>query len=817
MNHRHPWLAILLSLSLAACASTGLGSLINGPTPMPGAGANPVPTTSAVFLLTAPAGTDPTAGVAFELVDPVTGLSYNTDRRPMTATADGRWRVELSVPVGSLLRYRYLRTTPETRLEAEPSGAPIRYRVAYVSGLTQIEDLASAWSPDRYQGPAGRILGRLIDAASGQPVGEAIVTAAGQTTFSDAEGRFRLEGLAPGLHNLVAYHPEGAYRPAQQGAVLAADSTTPAEIPLTPATAVTITFELTMPSTSQPVSLAGNLRSLGAVFADLPGGVELSSARLPALVPVDDQHALFLTQLYAGTDLHYKYTLGDGLWNAERDSQGAFRTRQWIVPETDATIMDTVAAWGTGQAPLRFTVRPPAETAADDVLAIQFDPFTWFEPLPMQPAADGGWQLDLLAPLGMSNELHYRYCRNWVCQSPESGLTIDSQSDRLLAPASPGALQSDQIEHWSATIPASLGPTIVAAEITPRPGFELGVELSPRYQPGWIRFDRLAINRAQQLGATAITLTPVWILTGSPQVPRIEFDPRQARFEADVLAFSRQTNAAGLELVLRPELQPASGSDEQWWSTGQRDRGWWTVYYEELRSFLISQASLAQAAGAGKLVLTGGQLAPGFPTGTLPDGAPSGAPQEGQLFWDDLLTGIRSVYDGRLAYELVLTDRLAAMPPSLEAFDEVHVHWRAPLGAGQDISAMQAEASRYLDLVLLPRIPIGLPVVLSLEYQSIQGAADACPPLPDGRCLPAAAFDIGAEGTAELAVDLAGQASAINAVLLEGADHPEITGLYVRRYFPLVPLEDKSASVYGKPAAEVLRYWYMRLQAAAGP
>jgi hypothetical protein len=46
-----------------------------------------------------------------------------------------------------------------------------------------------------------------------------------------------------------------------------------------------------------------------------------------------------------------------------------------------------------------------------------------------------------------------------------------------------------------------------------------------------------------------------------------------------------------------------------------------------------------------------------------------------------------------------------------------------------------------------------------------------------------------------------GQAAAINAVLFEAYARPyAIAGFYVRRYNPLVALQDRSASVNGKPA-----------------
>ena len=85
------------------------------------------------------------------------------------------------------------------------------------------------------------------------------------------------------------------------------------------------------------------------------------------MVRVDATHALLLTQLYAGTDLRYKYTLGDGLWNAERDANGGFVTRQLIVPEQGPVVQDTVASWRSpAYAGLTFHVTVPANTPASD-------------------------------------------------------------------------------------------------------------------------------------------------------------------------------------------------------------------------------------------------------------------------------------------------------------------------------------------------------------------------------------------------------------------------------------------------------------------
>jgi hypothetical protein len=73
------------------------------------------------------------------------------------------------------------------------------------------------------------------------------------------------------------------------------------------------------------------------------------------------------------------------------------------------------------------------------------------------------------------------------------------------------------------------------------------------------------------------------------------------------------------------------------------------------------------------------------------------------------------------------------------------------------------------------------------------------------------AFDLGSEGNAFLQVNLKEQAEAIYAILAEAYVQPSIHGVYVRRYNPIVELNDKSASVNGKPGQLVLEIWYPQI------
>jgi hypothetical protein len=227
----------------------------------------------------------------------------------------------------------------------------------------------------------------------------------------------------------------------------------------------------------------------------------------------------------------------------------------------------------------------------------------------------------------------------------------------------------------------------------------------------------------------------------------------------------------------------------------------------------MSYARMAQAVGADSLVLGGPEAAPALPGGRLADGSPSGAPGDAEARWRSLIDDVRNVYSGKIAFEIEDGAELQAPPPFLDAVDLVRVYWHVPLGTSNalDLASMQSAASAALDSLVQTPALAGIPIELSLEYLSIDGGATACTPRPDGSCLDNSVFDNGAVVDPDLKVDLTEQAQAINAVLIEAVKRPSIQGIYARRYNPAVALQDKSASVRGKPARDVLWYWYQRL------
>jgi hypothetical protein len=789
------------------------------PTPIPSGGTQ-LPAAEVVFTVTPPAGTPEDAGLQLVVLDEVTGLSYNALSNVMTRQSDGRWQARLTPAVGSLLRYRYTRQSPSASEEFDGFGRLVRERVLYVSGPLSQDDLIAAWIDAPYLGQTGRVTGHVVDAATSAPLAEILVSASGVTGYTDGEGAFRLDGLVPGLHSLVAFTTDGAYLPLQRQAIVAAESATPAELALEAAPLVSMAFEVALPEgtpESAPIRVAGNVRQFGAVFAELDGGVSTSAASMPVMVRVDSTHALMLTQLFAGTDLRYKYTLGDGLWNAERDASGGFVTRQLIVPAQERTLQDQVASWRSpAYAPLTFHVTVPANTPASDSISVQFNPFTWFEPIPMWKEADGTWTYVLNGPLDYSGPLAYRYCRNLQCGSADDIDTAGTTpTGRPVTPSAEPQTQADTVREWQWLAQEPLPPTdVTAPALSARAGYTVGYELLPAYQPSWYSYMPTALAEMAARGANAVVFTPTWTLQVSRPLPILGLDPSRSAFRSDLLAFAAEATRDGMQVGLRPTLTPAYGTLAEWWSGGTRDAAWWAVWYESYRSFILTQARLAADAGAATLILGGLEVAPALPSGALADGTPSGAPADADARWRTLISEVRSVFPGRVGFELEFGDALQTPPSFLDAVDEVHLRWHAPLtlGGPADVQSMQATAAGLLDDTVFaqPALP-GKPIVLHVEYASVEGGVDNCPAAPDGSCRAPSAFDLGAVVDPDLAVELTTQAQAYNALLLETNSRPEITGFFASADFPIVSLLDKSASPHGKPAQDVLTFWYQKL------
>ncbi len=333
----------LLALATAGCAlpPINLPGFSTSATAAPGLNiptATSLPRAQSVFIAQLPEPLADGESLALALLDEVTGLALNAQLYPMQQINAVTYSATLALPHHAIAKYRYVRLGAAQFAEDTALDGPIRYRLYSANGPAEVRDVISGWSDRPNTVQTGSIQGRIVNADTGSPVPDILVTAAGQRSFTDSAGRFNLQGVGVGTHNLVAYAIDGTFETFQQGATVASDLNTAVDVRLRAAPVVKVTFVVAAPNDVQgvPIRLAGNLLELGNTFADLKGGMSVVPERMPVMALLPDGRYSATVSLPAGSYLEYKYTLGDGFWNSEHSSSGAFRVRELVVPAADA-------------------------------------------------------------------------------------------------------------------------------------------------------------------------------------------------------------------------------------------------------------------------------------------------------------------------------------------------------------------------------------------------------------------------------------------------------------------------------------------------
>ncbi len=489
--------------------------------------------------------------------------------------------------------------------------------------------------------------------------------------------------------------------------------------------------------------------------------------------------------------------------------------RQLIVPQANTVIEDAVETWQSGNsAPILFEVSVPANTPPGDVVYIQFNPYGWTEPVPMWPMGNNQWAYKLFSPLNMLGNFTYRYCRDGECGSADDRATagpnpVGRQVSTSLTPQE----ITDTVDAWVWL--AETGPTsLVGSTIQARSsGFMAGVEFQPSYHPAWSAFIPQALQNVQAIGSNWVFLTPSWTyLRSQPLV--FTLVPGSDPLWSDSLQMVSQARALNLNTALfpTPHLPIAAAN---WWIDAPRDAGWWNEWFETYRQFALHHAGLAAQSGAQALILGGEWIAPALPGGPLANGNASGVPADAETRWQALIAEVRTQYKGAVLWAWPYAPGSLAAPPAfLSSTDGVYLLWQAPLTPAPNASKDQlaAEAGRLLDSEVAGfQAAVRKPVILGLAFPSAAAAGTNCLPDSQGRCLDWLALSRPNPDYPSLALNLQTQADLYQAMLEAVNARAWLGGVVSRGYYPPTSLHDKSASVHGKPAADVLWYWYPRL------
>ena len=798
----------VLAIILSACSLPFAGAS-TGATPTLTEEQLVTPNVDIQFNLTLPTALGAGERVVLEVVDEVTGLPYNTRQYDLTPVSANEYTTTLGFPQGSVLKYRYVKIGTGMVPEATLLSDEVRYRMLSTEKATNVTDHLQFWQDAPRQGETGTLTGQITSAATGQPLSDILVSAAGNLTFTDANGRFTLSEIFPGVHNVVIYAMDGAYATFQQGASVVAGETTPVEIALTPRETVAVTFNVTPPNDALgiPIYMAGNIFQLGNTFSNLQGGMSIDPKQMPLLVGQSDNTFSITLNLYAGLDLRYKFTLGDGYWNAEQAENGGWKVRQLIVPDHDVTLDLTIADWRSSDAAaITFEITIPPEVSTGDEKFIQFKTREWTQPLPLWPLGDGQYLYILFSPLDRTVPIAYRFCRNENC---EQALNAEA----LAAAPSFQPTEIDQtiqltLSEWANWQPVDGPAEVVVANVPPKDSaYRTQIELTPEMDPTWRVYAPIGISEIAEIDANAIQFTPQWFWGADDRIqPQLGATPF-TYILSDLITTSQ---SQGLSVSLFPQVGPTDNLGS-YWATAEHSTQWWESWFTSYKTFILNYAQVAADTGVEQLVLGSKAVLPAFSGGYYLDGNITDAPASLDSDWTSLIGEVRAIFTGDLVWATNAQVSVDPLPEFIDQFDAIYVTVDAPL-ATADLPTADLIAANFWEVLNTQVYPIyestGKPILLALGYPSTANAVEGCL-LIDEACSNDGVF-LPAE-VSQAPVDLSLQVSIYNALLPIVADQDWVSGISIRGYNPVVTVMDGSSSIAGKPARDVIWYWFAGL------
>ncbi|MBV6392420.1 MAG: hypothetical protein KPEEDBHJ_01642 [Anaerolineales bacterium] len=832
---RWVYAALILALAGQACQISLFDPPAKPATATPdafSATSTPFPAAQVTFVVNIPEPLQQGEQVVVAVLDEVTGLPLNATQYPLNPRDSVTYTGAIPVPVNSVVKYRYGRMSGGSLIfEETVFGEAIRYRMHNAATSAEVQDVVAVWGDRATTRQTGVIAGSVFNADSNAPLPNILVTAGGIQVITDSQGRFELAGLPVGVHQLTAYSMDGLYQPFQQGANVEAAKSTLVDARVKPARLVSVTFNVTVPEDTMPgvpVRIAGNLAQLGNTFADLHGGMNVSTDRMPIMRLQPDGRYSYTIGLPAGAFIEYKYSLGDGYWNAEHDATGGWVVRKFVVPEQDATLDDRVQAWldSNKSGPILFEVGIPSVTPAADIIYIQFNVFGWTEPIPMWPlgVVDGRtrWAYQLYGPLNFFGALSYRYCRNGQCGSADDTQTVGaSPTGRQTTTSLLGQDLVDTVASWKwfenpETLP------LVGATIAPRAsGFVAGIEYQPTFRPNFSYYAWQTFANSKAIGSNFAVLTPSWTATSASP---LKFAPQPGQdplwIDTAIMASQARDNGLNVSIFPMPHFPPSGDSavsaSAQFWKNAPRDAAWWQAWFTRYRIFLVNYADLASQTGAQSIILGGEWVTPSLPGGLLPDGTPSNVPADAEAQWRGIIAEVRNRFKGQVLWALPYEKSSIASPVNfLRDVDGIYLLWSVPLATSPTATKddYASEAGRLLDNEINPLMILlgNKPVIIAAAYPSAAGAAGGCISNGAGGCLDYNALSRPNADISAASLSLQTQADIYEALLIAINARSWISGFVSRGYFMPVALQDKSASINGKPAANVLWYWYPRL------
>jgi hypothetical protein len=277
----------------------------------------------------------------------------------------------------------------------------------------------------------------------------------------------------------------------------------------------------------------------------------------------------------------------------------------------------------------------------------------------------------------------------------------------------------------------------------------------------------------------------------------------------------QEANTQGLHSTIFPTLHFNKDADE-WWQEAKRDSAWWDVWFERYQTFITYHADAATAGNASALILGGDLIYPALPDGKLSDGTSSGVPEDAIDRWSNIIAAAHQHYSGKIYWAASFERGLNTASELITQTDGLYLLWSAPLTNELDPeeNSLVEKMGTLLDEEIQPFHELnGGKCILAVSYASANGAASGCIPGEENKCISPARLDRPYADIPVVNVDLQEQVDLYNAIFTAVNQRNWIDGIVSRNFYYPAALQDKSASVNGKPALDVIWYWFPGLSA----
>ena len=755
------------------------------------------------LLLPEPISSDEAINIV--VLDEVTGLPYHRQQYEMEPKEENIYTTTLSIPLFSIIKYRYEKMGEEIVPEKTSNGQNVRYRLYHAVDQGAVDDFLYSWTGFGNTTAAGQFEAVVIDQDTGKPIPDILVSIGGQLNFTDSNGLINFTNLHPGTHNVLFYAISGEYQTFHQGAVIKEGKKTLAEVQLSANKPVEVTFIVTPPNDAAgaPVYLAGNFSQFGNTFSDLQGSMNIDSNRMSLLEPQNDGKLAIKSNLYSGTDFRFKFTLGDGYWNSELNADSELITRQLIVPDHDITLELDITAWHAPIfEPITFKTFIHPDIGYPGERYIQFKKDQWTEPIPLWPLGNGNYLYILYSPFEITTPISYRICLTKSCNTQNGGTFISSEAQ--VEPADQPITLTLNHDQWSSSNPKNSSDNINEAVFPYKSNdFHTSIELSPEMNPKW--FSRLpsVLREIKNIDPEVVLISPSWVQNKFDGLlePEIGFTP----FSSDLLNLISEAHSNDLEIGLFPQIDPLPVSENAFhWD--EQNASWQEAWFKSYRQFILNYAKLANLSDAKYLILGGKPLLP-----TLPGENPIYLQEKMDEEWRSLISDVRKEFTGSLVWAANAGLQVDPLPGFVFLFDEIYITVDSPLVSYPNPS-FEEIAYGFTETVdnLIYEVYRSTfkPIMIGFAYPSSEGSALGCQ-LIDDNC-----DNDGIFSTQELSafpIDVDQQTEVYNAIFPVAASREWITGISIRGFIPLSDPHDPSSSIAGKPAKDVVEYWYKGL------